>query len=111
MKAWIIASVVAALALIALPFFFYKPTVNYFAVSCVSTIVVWSAVFAWFTRRRWLGISVGAVLQLAIQQVAYHAWLSGQAGIGWPLVQFIALQYVIALRLSGSRDETSATRS
>lgn len=111
MKTWVIVSVVAALALITLPFFFYRPTVNYFAVICLSTIVVWSAAFACFARRRWLGIIVGAVLQLALQQVAYHAWLSGQADIVWPLVQFIALQYVIVLRLSGSRDETSATGS
>ena len=111
MKAWIIITIMAALALIALPFFFYKPTVNYFAVTCVGTIVVWSGVFAWFTQRSWLGITVGAVLQVAIQQVAYHAWLSGQAGIGWPLVQFIALQYVIVLRLSGERDQSSVTRS
>ena len=111
MKARVIVSVVAALALIALPFFFYKPTVRYFVVASLSTISVWSAVFAWSARRKWFGLSVGAGLQLAIQQVAYHAWLSGQAGIGWPLVQFIALQYVIVLRLSGSREESSATRS
>jgi hypothetical protein len=49
-------------------------------------------------------MTVGALLQIAIQQITYHAWLADQADLWWPLVQFIALQYVIALRLSGSRD-------
>ena len=109
MQAVRIALVVVALHLIFVAFFFFKPPINYFAVTCLSTIIVWSAVFAWFKRGRWVGITVGALLQLAVQQITYHAWLSGQADIWWPLVQFIALQYVIALRLSSSRDDTPAT--
>jgi hypothetical protein len=109
MKAVRIALVVVALPLIFVAFYFFKPPLNYFAVTGLSTIIVWSAVFTWFKQRRWAGMTVGALLQLAIQQVAYHAWLADKADLWWPLVQFIALQYVIALRLSGSRDDTPAT--
>jgi len=111
MKAVRIALVVVALALTFVAFYFFKPPLNYFAVTGMSTIIVWSLVFAWCKHRRWAGMTVGALLQLAIQQVAYHAWLADKADPWWPLVQFIALQYVIALRLSSSRDETSATPS
>jgi hypothetical protein len=104
-----IASVVVALHLIVLGFFFFKPPVNYFAVTCLSTVIVWAAVFAWVKRKRWVGITAGLLLQLAVQQVAYHAWLSDQAGVWWPLVQFLALQYVIALRLSSSLDDIPGT--
>jgi hypothetical protein len=49
------------------------------------------------------------LLQLAIQQVAYHAWLSAQAGVWWPLAQFLSLQFVVALRLSSSPHDTPGT--
>ena len=51
----------------------------------------------------------GLLLQLAIQQVAYHVWLSSQAGVWWPLVQFLCLQYVVALRFGSSPDDPPGT--
>lgn len=106
-----IASVVVALHLIVLGFFFFKPPLNYFAVICLSTVIVWLVVFLFGKRRKWAAIVAGSLLQLAIQQVAYHAWLSDQAGVWWPLVQFLSLQYVVvvALRLGSSPDDTPGT--
>jgi hypothetical protein len=94
-----ITSAVVAVHLIVLPFFFFKPPVNYFAVTCLSTVITWSAVFSLRRRRKWLGLGIiaGALIQVVIQQVAYHAWLASEAGECWPLVQFVALQYVIAI--------------
>lgn len=92
-----------ALPLIVLGFVFFKPPLNYFAVICLSTIMVWAAVFS-FKRSLRAAIITGSLLQLAIQQVAYHSWLSTQTSIWWPLVQFLALQYVVALRLGNSPD-------
>ena len=100
-----IASVVVAVHLIVLSFFFYRPPVYYFMVTCLSTVVVWSAVFSFGKRRKPVAIIAGSLLQLVTQQVAYHAWLSGQAGVWWPLGQFLALQYVIALRLGSSPND------
>ena len=99
MRPFKIASVVVAVHLIVLAFFFFKPPVNYFTVMCLSTAIVWSAVFAFSRRKKWAGIIAASLLQLVIQQVAYHAWLSAQAAMWWPLVQFIALQSVVALRI------------
>ena len=61
---------------------------------------------AFSRRKKWAGIIAASLLQLAIQQVAYHAWVAVQAAVWWPLVQFIALQYVIALRI-GSAPENA----
>jgi hypothetical protein len=94
-----IASVVVAIHLIVLGFFFFRPPVNYFGVACLSTVIVWSAVFSLSKGKNWPAIIAGALFQLLVQQVAYHAWLSDQAGVWWPLAQFFALQYVVALRL------------
>ncbi len=96
-----IASAIIAFHLIVLPFFFFNPPVNYFVVTCLSTIIVWSAAFSLSRRKKRAGIIAASLLQLVIQQVAYHAWVSVQAAVWWPLVQFIALQYVVALRISG----------
>lgn len=97
---------VVALHLIVLGFVFFKPPLNYFAVICLSTIMVWAAVFSRKRRLR-AAIIAGALVQLAIQQVAYHSWLSNQTGVWWPLLQFLSLQYVVALRLGGSPDSGS----
>ena len=100
-----IASVVVALHLIVLGFFFFKPPLNYFMVTCLSTVIVWSAVFSFGKRRKWAAIIAGSLLQLAIQQVAYHSWLSDQPRVWWPLAQFLSLQYVVALSLGRSPDD------
>jgi len=103
MKIVKVLSVVVALHLIVLGFVFFKPPLNYFAVICLSTTMVWPAAFS-FKRSPRTAIIAGSLLQLAIQQVAYHSWLSAQISAWWPLVQFLSLQYVVALRLSGPPD-------
>ncbi len=105
MKIVNILSVVVALLVIVLGFVIFKPPLNYFVVSCLSTIMVWAAVFS-LKRRPRAAIIVGVLLQITIQQVAYHAWLAPQTSLWWPLAQFLALQYVVALRLAGSPDKT-----
>jgi hypothetical protein len=96
--------------LIVLGFVFFKPPLNYFAVMCLSTIMVWAAVFS-FRRRPRAVIVAGVLLQIIIQQAAYHAWLSAQTSMWWPLAQFLSLQYVVALRLGSSRDDTPGRRN
>ena len=94
-----IVSVVLAAHLVFIAFFFYKPPAIYFGVTCLSTIVVWSAAFAMSSRRKWLGIIGGSLVQLSAQQVASHVWL-GDVSPWWPLIQFVSLQYIIAMRLT-----------
>ncbi len=106
MKIVKILSVVVALHLIGLGFVFFKPPLNYFAVLCLSTILVWPAVFSG-QRRMWTAIIAGAALQIIIQQFAAHAWLPPPAGFWWPLLQFLSLQYVMALRLADAPDQTT----
>jgi hypothetical protein len=101
-----IASVVVAVHLILLGFFFFKPPLNYFGVTCLSTVIVWAIVFATVKRKRWLRTLGGSLILIAIQQAAYHTWLSAEAGFCWPLVQFLSLQYVVALRLGSSMEDT-----
>lgn len=100
-----ITSVIVALHLVVLGFFFFKPPLNYFLVACLSTVVVWPTVFSLGWRRKRAATIAGSLLQLITQQVTYQVWLSGQTGVWWPLLQFVALQYVVALRLGGSPDE------
>jgi predicted PurR-regulated permease PerM len=97
-----ISSVVVALHVIVLGFFFFRPPVNFFAVTCLSTIIVWPVVFSVGQRKRLASITGAVVLQLVIQQVAFHAWLTETTGRWWPLAQFLGLQYVVALRLGNS---------
>ncbi len=97
-------SVVVALHLVVLGFFFFKPPLYYFAVMCLSTILVWAAVFSCKRRLR-DAIIAGGLLQIAIQQVAYCAWLATQTSVWWPLGQFLALQFVVALRLGDSPED------
>jgi hypothetical protein len=96
------ASVVLAVHLIVLAFFFFKPPGNYFMATCLSTLVVWSVVFSAKWRGRRIAIVAGCLFQLLFQQVLFHVWVSGQAGIWWPLLQFLSLQYVVVVRLSSS---------
>ena len=109
MKVAKVLSVVLAVHLIVLSFFFFKPPVNYFVVTCLSTVIAWSVVFSFSSRKRWAAVGAGLLLQLVVQQVAYHAWLSDQAGVWWPLAQFLSLQYVMALRLGSSPDDKPGT--
>jgi hypothetical protein len=101
-----LVSVVVAVHLVVLGFFFFKPPVKYFSTICVSTVIVWSASFAICRRNKLAGITAGSLLQLLTQQIAYHLWLSGHVGPWWPLVQFFSLQYVVALRLISSEDDS-----
>lgn len=105
MKIVKILLVVVALHFIVLGFVFFKPPLNYFAVACLGTILVWPAVFSCRRRMR-AAVIAGTVLQITIQQVAAHAWLPPQAGFWWPLLQFLSLQYVVALRLADAPDKT-----
>jgi hypothetical protein len=99
-----IVSVVLAIHLVFIAFFFYKPPAIYFGVTCVSTIIVWSAVFAVCSRKKWLGIIGGALVQLFAQQVASHLWLGNLSPL-WPIVQFVSLQYIIVMRLKPSGND------
>ena len=90
---------VAAVHLIFLGFFFFKPEVHYFVVICVSSAVVWSSAFALRAPKRFV-LPVAFVLQVVLQQAAYQRWMVGQVGVIWPLAQFIALQYIMVLSLS-----------
>ena len=95
-----IAPVILAVHLIVLAFFFFKPRLNYFVLVCLSTMFVWSLVFAFGKWRLKTAIVIGWLIQIGIQQFAYHSWLRDQAGLWWPLLQFNALQYLIVLRLN-----------
>ena len=106
-----IASVVVALHLIMAGFFFFKPPLNYFAVICLSTIIVWAIVFSLGRRKRWACIIAGLLLQVIIQQIAYHWWLREQVGICWPLAQFLGLQYLVAFRLGSSPQDAPEMRN
>ena len=99
MKVAKIVSVILALHVIVLGFFFYKPPAYYFLIICLSTVIVWSVVFSFSSGKRRAGIIAGLLLQVAIQQAAFHTWASDQ-NVWWPLAQFLALQYVMALRLA-----------
>lgn len=100
MKIAKIAGLILALHLIALGFFFYKPPADYFVVICVSTVIVWPAALSLCRRRKWAGLIGGLLVQVVIQQVAYHYWLAGETTIWWPLAQFLGLQYIMALRIA-----------
>ena len=99
MKMLRIFSAVAAIHIVVMAFFFFKPTVRYFTTTCVSTVLVWAAVFAVKHRTPWI-MAAGFIVQLSMQSYAYRAWQAEQSAIWWPLVHFVALQYLVVLSLN-----------
>jgi hypothetical protein len=91
-----------ALHLLVLSFFVSIPPAKYFFATCMGTVVVWGLVFSLKEQQRKVGIAVGLLLALVIQQLAFQIWRSELAGIWWPLLQFFSLQYVVILSLSRS---------
>jgi len=92
-------AVVMALHLIVLPFFIFKLPVNYFGVVCLSTVVVWSAVFSFGAPKKRTAMISGALFRPAVQEIAYQAWLSNEASVWGLLAQFLSLQYMVVLSL------------
>jgi hypothetical protein len=98
---------VAALALVPLSFFFYRPPAYYFFITCLATVMVWGAVFSLKPGKRLGGTLVGQAVLLAIQQLAFHHWRAEQTSAWWALAQCLAIQYLVAFRRKDSSDDPS----
>jgi hypothetical protein len=91
--------VVLALHLIVLSFFFFKPESKYLMVIVLSTITVWPFAFYLDKSGKWTTILAGSLVQLFVQQIAFHSWAQNVAPL-WPFLQFVSVQYIVAWRLS-----------
>lgn len=99
-----IASIVAALHILVLSFFMSKPPAEYSLFTCVGTVAVWGMVRLVKKEKRMVGIIIGFLIALVIQQTAFYIWGSAQKEFWWPVVQFLSLQLVVLLSLDMSSD-------
>ena len=77
--------------------FLFRPKPHYFVLTCVSTVVVWSAGFA--VKRFRTAIVAALAFQLALHQVAFRLWQAELSAFWRPFAQFAALQYIIFVPL------------
>jgi hypothetical protein len=99
-----VGSTIAALHVIILSFLFFKPPGLYFFATRLCTVVAWGIRLPLARQPRWASMLVSLIFSVTFQQIAYHYWLSGKITGLWPLVQFLALQFVVALPVDSSRD-------
>ena len=90
---------VIAVHLAVLSFLFFKPAAEYFAATGLSTIVIWATLLNGLKKNGMVPVLIAFFILISIQQTAYYLWQKTTAGIGWPLAQFLALQYIVVTRL------------
>ena len=89
-------AVIAALYVALLSFFIGLRHLGYIMTAMLSAILIWSVLCFLNNRKHRAGFIAGIVIGLAVQQVAYQVWKSELPGFCWPLLQFGALQCLIA---------------
>ena len=94
-----IATAVVAVHVAALGFMFGPVSWQYLLVAVISGALIWGLGSALVRRRRWVGLFVGMVVALAVQQIAFRWWRGPYAGAWLPLMQFAALHLLIGLGL------------
>lgn len=97
-----IAGVVAALHGVVLSLALGPWHAGYMLTAILSAALIWSTV-SWLSgRKRRARMAMGSALALGVQQVAYHAWRAELGEPEWPLVQFLALQFLFAVGMQRS---------
>ncbi len=91
-----IVLLVVTLHMAVLGLLFGPKHTGYLLWAMVSATLIWGAVFALNKRKRQAGVVGGVVLGLVAQQVAYQVWKGQLGGFWWSLVQFGALQSLVA---------------
>ena len=94
-----IVAVVVALHVVMLSLVVGLRHPGYILAATLSATVIWGVVFFLNERRRRAGSIAGAVVCLAVQQMAYEVWKAELPGFWWPLAQFGALQLLAAYGL------------
>ncbi len=88
-------AIISALHVVVLSFVMGLRHVAYALAGTLTATLVWGVVFSLEKQKRRAGVVVGAVVGLAVQQVAYHVWKSELPGFWWPLAQFAAVQTLL----------------
>ena len=104
-----ICAVVVGLHLAALSFAFGPWHWKYLLVSVISGVLLWGALPALAPLRRWSGLLIGAALALAVQQAAFWLWRAKLGGVWWPLIQFVAVHFLIGLSFGRLRRRRPST--
>lgn len=97
-----IAGVVAALHGVALSLALGPRHAGYILTAILSAALIWSTRSWPSGPKRRAGMAMGSALALGVQQVAYHVWRAELGEPEWPLVQFLALQFLFALGMQRS---------
>jgi hypothetical protein len=92
--------VVAALHLAVVSFAFGPRCIAYIVAAYLSAVAVWGAVFLLSEQRHQVVWGVGLLVVVIIQQIAYRVWKAELPGFWWPLGQFGALHFPIAVGIS-----------
>ncbi len=95
-----IVLLVAALHMAVVSIVFGPRCVGYMMSATLSATLIWGGVFLLDERKHRAGVVAGIVIGLAVQQVAYQVWWGQLGGFWWPLAQFGALQFLIAVGIS-----------
>ena len=109
-----IASIVAMLHVAAVSFVVGSWHWKYLLVTVASAGVLWVLVPLLLPVRRRTGLLAGVVVALLVQQAAFWLWRAKLGSIGWPLVQFVSVHFLIGLvfaRVRGRRPSTFVCRA
>ena len=90
-----LAGCIAALHVVVLSILFGLRQVGYILTASLSATLIWGTVFSLSTRRR-VTVVAGMAVGVVVQQVAYQVWKVDLQGFWWPLVQFVAVQFLMA---------------
>jgi len=104
-----IASVVAMLHVVALSFVVGPWHWKYLLVTVASAGILWIVLPLLLPPRRWTGLLIGAIVALLVQQAAFWLWRAKLGGIGWPLVQFASVHFLIEIVFSRMRRRRHST--
>jgi hypothetical protein len=92
-----IVALVAALHVAVLSLVFGPRHAGYMLTAMLSTTLIWGVAYVLSERRRGALLMAGIVVGLAVQQAAHQVWKVQLPGFWWPLAQFGALQFLLAL--------------
>jgi hypothetical protein len=94
-----IVMVTAALHFAVLSFVFGLRHPGYIVTTILSATLIWGVVRLLKGQKGCMPLIAASAMSVAVQQVAYQAWKTELPGFCWPLAQFVALHFLVAVSL------------
>jgi hypothetical protein len=104
-----LVAIIVAPHMVLLSMLFGPRHIGYIVTATLSATLIWGVVLLLDGRKHRAGVIAGLVVVLAVQQAAYQVWKAKLPGCWWPLGQFGALQFLIAVGISQAAKQASGT--